>query len=88
MKSCLFVVLAVLFRVTFLTSIDCEHCATKVKENVSFEKGVKDLKVSVPDKTVTITFDSSKTDTLKLEKSIKKLGYTAKVVEYKQIVKK
>ena len=87
MKNCLFVVLAVLFRVIFVTSIDCEHCATKVRENVSFEKGVKDLKVNVPDKTVTITFDSAKTDTLKLGKAINKLGYTAKVVEYKQVKK-
>lgn len=87
MKNCLFVILAVLFRVTFVTSIDCEHCATKVRENISFEKGVKDLKVNVPDKTVAITFDSAKTDTLKLGKAINKLGYSAKVVEYKQVKK-
>ncbi len=87
MDQCLYVVLAVLFLVIFLRTIDYESCATMLREPISYEQGVKDLKVNVPDKTVTITFDSAKTDTLKLGKAINKLGYTAKVVEYKQVKK-
>jgi len=72
----------VLKKVVYVTSLDCENCAKKIRENVSFEKGVKDLKVDVPTKRVTISFDSVKTDTASLRKSINKLGYSAKVVKY------
>lgn len=84
----LFAVLAALIQVTFVTSLDCEHCATKIRENVSFEKGVRDLTVDVPEKTVTIVYNPAKTDTLKLGNSIRSLGYSAKVVDYKEIIKK
>ena len=70
-------------KVVYCTTIDCDHCVKKVNENIAFEKGVKGLKVSLPTKTVEIVFDSAKTDTLKLRKAINKLGYEAKVVEYK-----
>jgi len=73
----------VLKNVVFLTTIECENCARKVRENVSFEKGVRDLKIDVPSKTVGIQFDANKTDTLTLKKSINKLGYKAVVVDYK-----
>ena len=69
-------------QVVFATSIHCANCGKKVQENIAFEKGVKDLKVDVPSKTVTVVFNDSKTDTLKLKKAINKLGYTADVVEY------
>ena len=36
-------------------------------------------------KTITVVFNPSKTDTLKLKKAINKLGYEAEVVEYKVI---
>lgn len=69
-------------KVVYVTTLDCENCAKKIRENVSFEKGVKDLKVDVPTKQVTVAFDSAKTDTLALRKAINKLGYKAKVVSY------
>lgn len=64
--------------VVFESSIHCGNCAKKVEENISFEKGVKDLSVSVEEKTVTITYDPSKTDEETLAAAIEKLGYTAK----------
>jgi len=69
--------------VVYCTSLDCEQCAKKIRENVSFEKGVKDLKVDVNTKMVEIQFEASKTDTLQLRKAINKLGYEARVVDYK-----
>lgn len=69
--------------VVFCSTVDCEHCEKKVKENISFEKGVKDLSVDLTDQTVKIVFDESKTDTTTLAKAIRKLGYEAKVKEYK-----
>ncbi len=78
------IILAIV-QVVFATSIHCANCGKKVQENIAFEKGVKDLKVDVSGKTVTVVFNDSKTDTLKLKKAINKLGYTADVVEYKVI---
>lgn len=44
----------------FCTDIDCEGCAKKVFNSIPFEKGVKDVKVDVKAKTVTVQYDSSK----------------------------
>ena len=68
--------------VVYETSMDCEHCVKKITENVSFEKGVKDLSTNLADRSVTVVFEAAKTDTLKLGNAIRKLGYTAKVVKY------
>lgn len=72
-------------QVKYVTTLHCDKCAAKISENVSFEKGVKDLKTNVEDKTVTIVFDPAKTDTLKLGDAIRKLGYKAKVIEFSEI---
>ena len=61
--------------VTFVVEIDCENCAKKITENVSFEKGVKDLKVTTETKTVTVKYDAAKTSEETLKNSIEKLGY-------------
>ena len=44
----------------FCTDIDCEGCARKVYNSIPFEKGVKDVKVDVKAKTVTVQYDASK----------------------------
>lgn len=61
--------------VAFKTSIRCHNCVKKITENISFEKGVKDLSVSLEEKLVTITYDPSKTDEATLAKALEKLGY-------------
>ena len=70
--------------VIFKTTIHCKNCVKKVNENLSFEKGVKDLKVSLDDKQVTVTYDPSKTDEATLAKAIEKLGYKAEKTEPKK----
>ena len=67
--------------VTFKTNIHCKNCIKKVNDNIPFEKGVKDLEISLEDKLVTVTFDPSKTDEATLAKAIEKLGYTAEKTE-------
>ena len=43
------------------TDIDCEHCVKKIMNNVpSLGKGVKDVKVDLPKKEVTVVYDSTK----------------------------
>ena len=52
-----------------------ENCVKKVQENIPFEKGVKDLKISLDDKTVWVKYDPGKTTREKLAAAIEKLGY-------------
>lgn len=61
--------------VTFVVEIDCEGCANKIRENLPFEKGIKDLKVTLADKTVWIKYAPKKTTKEKLASAITKLGY-------------
>ena len=81
----LFIVLVALVQVVFASTIHCANCGKKVQENIAFEKGVKDLAVDVEGKTITVTFNPAKTDTLKLKKAINKLGYEAVIIDYKII---
>ncbi|MBP5398307.1 MAG: heavy-metal-associated domain-containing protein [Bacteroidales bacterium] len=66
--------------VTYNVSMHCKNCVAKITDNVSFVKGVEDLKVSLDEKIVTITYDPAKTDEATLQKAIEKLGYTAEKV--------
>lgn len=71
--------------VLFQTNLHCKNCANKIVENVSFAKGVKDMKTDVDKKTVTIVYNPQKTSAVKLADAIRKLGYTAEVVEDKAL---
>lgn len=61
--------------VTFATHLHCQDCVKKVTENISYEKGVKDLEVSLEKQTIYIKYDPKKTDEAKLKAAIEKLGY-------------
>ena len=63
---------------TFLVHLHCGSCVKKVQENIAFEKGVKDLKVSLEDQTVMVKYDSSKTSEEVLKNAIVKLGVPVK----------
>ena len=78
-------ILLALVQVVFASNIHCANCSRKVQDNIAFEKGVKDLKVDVEGKTITVVFNPAKTDTLKLKKAINKLGYTADVIDYNTV---
>ncbi|MGN1233574.1 MAG: heavy-metal-associated domain-containing protein [Candidatus Cryptobacteroides sp.] len=67
--------------VTFNVTMHCEKCVKKVNENIAFEKGVKDLVVSLDKKTVTVTYDPAKTDVAKLKAALEKLGYKVTLKE-------
>lgn len=62
--------------VTFLVSMTCENCQKRIEDNIAFEKGVTDLDVDLPKKTVTIEYRKDKTTADKLKAALKKLGYT------------
>ena len=68
--------------VTFSVHLQCQNCVNKVQENIAFEKGVKDLKISLEHQTVYIKYDAAKTSEQTLKAAIEKLGYpVAGVVE-------
>ena len=67
--------------VVFNVSMHCAKCVKKINDNIAFEKGVKDLTVSLDKKTVTVSYDPSKTDEKKLKAALEKLGYTVSTVE-------
>ena len=61
--------------VVFHVHLHCGSCVKKVQENIAFEKGVKDLKVSLDDQTVTIKYDAAKTSEQTLKAALAKLGF-------------
>jgi len=63
--------------VVFATNMHCENCVKKIKENISFVKGVKGLEVSLKAQTIKIKYDNRKTNEKALADAIKKLGYKA-----------
>ena len=48
-----------------IKGMGCENCEKKVKNNMRFEKGVKELSTELKNKTVSITYDAEKTDVMK-----------------------
>lgn len=61
--------------VVYKVHLHCKDCVLKINENIAFEKGVKDLDVSLEDQTVKVTYDPKKTDEEKLEAALGRLGY-------------
>lgn len=66
-------------------SMDCENCKAKIEKNIPFEKGVSDLKVDLPTKTVTITYKPRKTNPEKLEKALQNLGLKTEILLDKKL---
>lgn len=63
--------------VTYTVNMHCENCVKKLSDNLAFLKGVEDLKISLDQKTVVITYNPEKIDEATLVKAIEKCGYTA-----------
>jgi copper chaperone CopZ len=70
---------AALKTTVFLTDVDCETCAKKIDNSLPFQKGVKEVKVDVPTRKVTVTFDTTKTNEEALIKAFKKIKINAEV---------
>lgn len=66
---------AQLRKAEYEVALHCKNCVNKVNENISFEKGVKDLQISLEDQNVVVVYNSDKTDAAKLKSAIEKLGY-------------
>lgn len=64
--------------------LHCQGCCDKIMKNIAYEKGVKDLQFDLKHKTVTLTFDTRKTDLPTLLKAFEKLGKPAKPIDPKK----
>jgi copper chaperone CopZ len=69
--------------VVFTTDLDCHHCAEKVMNTIPYEKGIKDVQVDVPTKTVTVKFDEAKNSVESLTKAFESIK--VKVVKTKKV---
>lgn len=57
----------------------CSSCENKIKSNLKFEKGIKDIQTNLTDKTVTIQYDAEKTNVENIIAGFKKINYEATV---------
>lgn len=57
--------------------LHCQGCCDKIMKNIAWEKGVKDLVCDLRKKTVTVTYDTRKTDLETLLKAFEKIGKPA-----------
>ena len=66
--------------VTTTPEMHCQSCEKKIKENIRFEQGVKNIETNLEKQQVVITYDPAKTDSKKLTQAFAKIGYTIKVI--------
>ena len=57
----------------------CSSCENKIKSNLKFEKGIKDIQTNLADKTVTIQYDADKTNVENIIAGFKKINYDATI---------
>ena len=67
--------------VVLSVDLHCQACCDKIMKNIAYEKGVKDIVCDLKTKTVTVTFDASKTDVPTLLKAFEKIKKPATVKE-------
>lgn len=61
----------------------CANCENKIKKNIRFEDGIKDIQTDRENQTVTIQYDADKTSEANIISAFSKINYEAKVVNGK-----
>ena len=61
--------------VTTTPQMHCANCENKIKKNIRFVKGVKEIKTSVPEQKVTIVYQKGKSTYEDFVKAFSKIGY-------------
>ncbi len=57
--------------------MSCENCENKIKTNLRFVKGVKNIQTSLEKQEVAVKYDNAKTDVKALTEAFSKIGYKA-----------
>lgn len=55
--------------------MSCQNCENKIKGNLRFEKGVKDIQTNLETQEITVTYDADKTSVDNLAVALDKIGY-------------
>ncbi len=67
--------------VTTTPQMHCQKCEDKIKSNIRFVKGVKDIQTSVEKQQVSISYDANKSTVADFEKAFQKIGYKITVLD-------
>lgn len=67
--------------VTTNPPMSCQNCENKIKKNIRWVKGVKDIETNIPDQRVTIEYDADKTNPQQIEDAFHKIGYQVEVIQ-------
>lgn len=73
---------------TMQPEMECANCENKIKDNLRFEKGVKDIATDIENQEVTITYDADKTSPESFVKAFGKMGYRVEEVKKQECMKK
>lgn len=70
-------------KVVFTTTpiMHCESCENKIKGNLRFEKGIKEITTNIENQRVFVTYDADKNTEEKIQKAFEKFGYKAQKVD-------
>lgn len=60
--------------------LECGKCENKVKENLRFVKGVKDIQASAETQKITVVYDADKT-------TVEKIGYKTRLTTKEEVIK-
>ena len=71
-------------QVTTAPQMRCANCEKKIKSNIRFVKGVRRIETSVPKQTVTIVYDSKKSNYEDFVEAFRKIGFTIDRVNRKK----
>jgi mercuric ion binding protein len=72
--------------IKFSTSIDCASCVNKIMTNLPQEKGIKDVNCDLKTKEVSVAYQKDKNSAEEIQKSLEKLGFTAKQVKESEAI--
>ena len=70
--------------VTPTPQMHCQKCENKIKTNIRFVKGIKSITTSVPNQTVTLVYDGTKSTYDDFVAAFRKIGYDIKKSEEKK----
>ncbi|MDD4150046.1 MAG: heavy-metal-associated domain-containing protein [Bacteroidales bacterium] len=65
--------------VSLICNMDCNSCATKVKKQLAFTKGITDVQTDYEKDIVTVKYRNDKTDSDKIIASLAEIDYKARV---------
>ena len=64
-----------------VAQMECANFERKVKNNIKFEKGLKNFTTDLKERSVTITYDAENTNVQKLKEGFRKFKYEAVVIK-------